>query len=106
VLFADFTVTAIIRTLLGRICNLKRSIENRLIGKSSPRTSLFRLRRYQALNPVVQSLGLGPVSDRARRLACGSVRDSFESDTRLGPLIGAHRELLRLYELLQFCVGR
>ena len=39
-------------------------------------------------------------------LVTGSVPNSFESDTGFGPLIGTHRELLRHYELLQFCVGR
>ena len=53
-----------------------------------------------------RALSLGPVSDRARWLVCGSVRDSFESDTGLDALIGTHREMIRLYELLQFWVGR
>jgi hypothetical protein len=48
----------------------------------------------------------GPAGDRGRWLAWGRMRDCFESDTGLDPLIGAHRELLRLYEPLQFCVGR
>src|SRR5208282_1863788 len=53
-----------------------------------------------------RSLGLRPVCDRAVWSMRRSTRDSFESDTGLDPLIGAHRELLRLYELLQFYVTR
>jgi hypothetical protein len=55
--------------------------------------------------PAGRSLGLRSVCDRAVWSMRGSMRDSFECDTSLDLLIGAHRELLRLYELLQFCVG-
>jgi hypothetical protein len=47
-----------------------------------------------------------PAGHRGFRLVWRGEHDGFESDARLHPLIGAHRELLRLHELLQFRIGR